>query len=578
MKIGRIYVLQNIKEYIFVQKISILMLLLISAVGIPVTLISPYFFQIFIDRVLAGGEKNLFWFVSTGLLLVYTVRFLLDGGALFFGNRLLNRFSLSLRTDMFEKYLKFPVSFFIKKEPGDWKMRIMDDVDRLGSFVKDQVVDYFFSIVMTCVSLGLCMRLDRMMCLYCLAVIPVVFFLNYIIGRGSGIVNEEIRDVTNNYYTWTHSSLQFWSEIKAQSAENAFLTRFKQYRTTLAKLGMRYIRYWAFREIFNDFKANYLTRVMVYIIGAFFVIKQRITIGELVLFAEYFALLFNALDTINQKNMELRMNSPYYTRIFETLKFPEESNSHKENIKITGTIAVQGLTFGYSAKENVIDNINFEVKTGEVLAVIGKSGCGKTTLVKLILGLCTPRNGIINYDGVRLDALNTAMLYRQIGVVMQDSFLFNMTIKENLYLACPDATDTDLERVCGQANILDFILSASNGFDTVIGERGVKLSGGQKQRLCIARALLKSPKLLVLDEATSALDHESEEKIANSIRDLSKEMTVILIAHKPETILRADRIMLIDDKRIADIGTRDELMTRNERYRKLVDGQEEALI
>ena len=575
MKINRISVLRQIKGYALPLKGPILMLVLISAAAIPVALISPRFFQILLDDVLAKKSMEQFGVVVFGLLGVYLIRFILDGGNLFFGNRLLNTFTLKLRSDVFGKYQSAPYAFLEQKDIGDLKMRVMDDVDSLGSFIQSQVVAYFFSLLMIVFSLAMCLRINWQMTLYCLAIIPIVFLINWLIGHGTKKVNEDIRRVNEEYYTSTHNSLQFWREIKAQNAEQTFIDRFKHYRVVLAKLGLRSIRYWAFSEIFNDFKANYLTRVLVYIAGAFFVIRGQLTVGVLIMFAEYFAMLFGALDTVNNKNVELRVNAPYYKRVFETLDFPQESSFHetgdrkKREVNISGDITVSNLGFGYREGQTVLSNVNFAVTGGETIAVIGKTGCGKTTLAKLLLGLYEPEKGDIFYDGVPLAEIDKESLYAQIGVVMQDSFLFDMTIRENLMLAKADADENELSAACARANILNFIRSLPGGFDTVIGERGVKLSGGQKQRLCIARVLLKQPGVIIFDEATSALDRESEDIINASINEIARDTTVIVIAHKPATVLRAKRVVVMEDGKIIDAGTHDELAVRNEFYKKL---------
>ena len=569
MKINRFRVLKQIKSYTKPLKGSIFMLILISAAAIPVALISPRFFQILIDEVLAKRKMDKFGIVVLGLPGVYAIRFILDGGNLFFGNRLLNKFTLKLRANVFRKYSAAPYAFLEQKDVGDLKMRVMDDVDSLGSFVKDQVVDYTFFVLMIGFSLYMCMQVNWRMTLYCLGVIPLVFLTNWLIGRGTKKVNEEMRRVNEEYYTSTHNSLQFWREIKAQNAEQTFIDRFKNYRQILARLGLRSIRYWAFSEIFNDFKANYLTRVLVYIIGAFFVIRGELTVGVLMMFAEYFSMLFGSLDAVNSKNVALRVNAPYYMRVFETLSFPETGDEEKQKIEISGDITVRNLDFGYREGQSVLDSVDFTVRHGDYIAVIGKTGCGKTTLAKLLLGLYQPKTGEICYNGVPLTDINKVNLYSQIGVVMQDSFLFDMTIRENLMLARADADEKDLHTACARANILNFIKSLPDGLDTVIGERGVKLSGGQKQRLCIARALLKQPKIIIFDEATSALDRESEDIINTSINEIARDTTVIVIAHKPATVLRARRVVVMEDGKIVDTGTHDELNLRNGFYQKL---------
>ncbi len=571
MKLNRFDILRQIKQYAWPVKGSIAALILTSAAAIPVSLVSPVFFQILLDEVMTQYNIESFSTVVLGLLSVYLMRFILDGSALFFGNRLLNTFTFSLRKDVLRKIRRTPFSFLEKKETGDLKMRLMDDVDCLGNFIREQVVDYLFGILMIVFTLYATLRIDVKMTLYCVAVIPLVFLVNYLIGRGTRKVNEEIRQVNEKYYSSTHSSLQFWREIKAQNTEEAFIERFVRFRRKLAKLGLRSIRYWAYTEVFNDFKTNYLTKVLVYIIGAFFLIRGELTVGVLIMYAEYFSMLFSALDSVNSKRAALKINAPYYQRIFETLSFPEEEDESRIDVNISGRVAIRDLCFGYQAGKEVLHHVDLTVDPGDYIAVIGKTGCGKTTLAKLLLGLYTPQGGEITFDGINLQDICRENFYEQIGVVMQDSYLFNMSIRENLLLYKENATKEELSSACRKANIHDFIAGLPEGYDSIIGERGVKLSGGQKQRLAIAGALLKSPKLIIFDEATSSLDRESEEIIHHSINEISKDTTVIVITHKPAAVLRARKIVAMEDGIITAAGSHEELMQNNTLYQKLVE-------
>lgn len=570
MKISRLSVLKQMKSYTKSVKGSVAALFIISAFAIPVTLIPPRFFQILIDEVMEQRDMSKFTVVVLGLLMVYLLRFLLDGASLFFGNRVLNRFTYNLRKDVLQKYQKASYSFLEKKEAGDLKMRIMEDVDCLGNFIGEQVVDYFFGFFMIIFTLYAALRIDVKMTLYCLLVIPVVFLVNYLIGKGTRKVNEEIRSVNQDYYSSTHSTLQFWREIKAQNAEKAFIDRFQNFRLILARLGLKSIRYWGYSEVFNDFKANYLTKVMVYIIGAFFVISGDISVGALIMFSEYFALLFSSLDSMNSKRAALKADTPYYKRIFETLDFPEESSIKSKAVPLH-RIDINNLCFSYDKDGETLKNVTMSIKKGDYIAIVGKSGCGKTTLIKLLLGLYEADSGDICWNLQSLRELNKESLYHQIGVVMQDSFLFNMSIRENLLLSDQNAEETDLITACQRANIYSFIKSLPNGFDAVIGERGVKLSGGQKQRLAIASALLKQPQLLILDEATSALDKQSEDVINDTINMLAKEMTVIVVTHKPATALRAKKVVVMENGKITAAGTHEQLFNKNKYYAKLVE-------
>lgn len=568
MKLRRTAVFRQIMPYAIQTKWSVLLILITSCVSVPVALISPKFFQILVDQVMSQGRLRMLYVVIGGLLAVYGIRFVLDGINLYAGNRLLNHFTFTLRTQIWTKYTRLSYPDFIQKEAGDWKMRLMEDVDSLGSFIKDQVADYLYNLLLVAVTLTAALWIHPLLTGLCLLIIPLVFFINRWISKGTGQVNEDTRRVTEQYATSTHNSLQFWKEIKAQGAEKTFISRFDAFRDKLAELGYRWARYWGFQEVFNDFKANYLTKVMVYVVGAFFVIKGQLTVGTLLMFAEYFALLFTGLDAVNSKNAALRANAPYYRRAFETLSLPEQPEGGACPV-LSGGVEADGLYFSYDLTKTVLRDVSLRLSPGEYVAVVGPSGCGKTTLAKLLLGLYDPDGGRVSFDGIPLRDICREALYSQVGVVMQDSYLFDMSLRDNLRLGRPDASDEELLEACGRANVRSFVESLPQGLDTVIGERGVKLSGGQKQRLAIARVLLTNPKLLIFDEATSSLDRVSEAAILDSLRGLEGNTTLLVISHRPATVLRAAKVAVMSEGRITDMGTRQELAARNPFYRAL---------
>lgn len=571
-----IYVLRNIKKYTSLVKGCIFGLIIVNILSVPISLVPPKFFQLLVDEVMWKRKYECFIVVVTGLLSVYILRFICDALSLFLSNRVLNIFTYSIRKDVINKYIKVPYSFFEKKEIGELKMRIMDDVDSLGNFIKEHVVDYISQILIVITTLYMSFHISVTMTLCCLLIVPFVFLINYFIGFGTKRVNEEIRTINSQYYTSTHNSLQFWREIKAQNSEKTFINRFKWYRTILAKLGFKFIRYWAFSEVFNDFKSNYLSKVFVYIVGTFFVMRKDISVGVLIMFSEYFAMLFLALDSLNSKIVALKTNAPYYKRIFDTFSFPEE-NVHKSFVpNLENGITIKNLSFSYAEEQPVLKNINLQINKGDYIAIVGKTGCGKTTLVKLLMGLYETNKGQILYDGVNISQINKNSLYNIMGIVMQDSVLFNMSLRENLLLANENATDEDMKEACKKANIYDFIMSLPHGFNTKIGERGVKLSGGQKQRILIATALLKKPKIIIFDEATSSLDKPSEQAINDAINEIAKDATVIVITHNPSTALRAQKIAVMENGEINAVGTHDYLLNKNEYYTKFINGVNKA--
>jgi ABC-type multidrug transport system fused ATPase/permease subunit len=289
------------------------------------------------------------------------------------------------------------------------------------------------------------------------------------------------------------------------------------------------------------------------------------------MFSEYFSLLFSSLDGLNSKRVALKTNSPYYERIFETFSFPDEAEGKTDICGFNDGISVKNISFSYIEGHPVLKNMSFEIKKGDHIAVVGKTGCGKTTLAKLLVGLYKTDSGEISFDGVDIEQIGKKSLYNLIGMVMQDNYLFNMSIRDNLLLANEDASEVDLVEACKKANIYDYIMSLPDGFDTEIGERGVKLSGGQKQRISIAAALLKNPKILILDEATSSLDKLSEGAINDAINNISEEVTVIAITHKPATALKAEKVVVIEDGEITAIGTHNELLNKNKFYNSLME-------
>lgn len=567
----RLYVLRNIKQYVYPIRWSITALVILSLISLPISLISPRFFQLLVDEVMYQKNGSIFWVVVLGMLSIFILRLILDSISLKLNNRVHNSFVYQLRKAVFDKYKKTPVSFIEKKEVGELKMRMMDDIDVLGNFIGDQVVSCIYGILLLLFTIVASVRISWQMTLFCFIILPIVFIVDSLIGNGTRRINEQIRDVNSKYYTSTYNSLQFWREIKAQGSEQLFIERFSGFRAVLAKLGLKSIRFWAYQEVFSDFKSNYLTKVLVYIIGAFFIAKQQISVGTLIMFSEYFSMLFSSLESLNAKRIALKINEPYYERVFDTFSFPEERKETIHFESIENGISLKNVWFSYSEKAPVLKEISLEINKGDYVAIVGKTGCGKTTLAKLLLGLYETRSGDIFLDNMNIKNFSREDLSNLLGVVMQDNYLFNTSIRENLLIANESATEQEMIEACEKANIYDFILEQPKGFDTVIGERGVKLSGGQKQRISIAAALLRKPQVLIFDEATSALDRQSEDIINDAINRISEDVTVIVIAHKPETVLRAKKVVVMEEGRIVAQGTHEELINNNEFYKNIME-------
>ena len=548
MKIKRREILKHTKKYILKAKKEIVFLSVASLIAIPTAFISPYFVKYFIDNILYAGEISAFAVVVAGMFFAYGVRFITDLISLYCSNKILNRFRYYLRRDIWKNFFRMSVGEFEAKQTGDLKMRIYDDVESLGNFINDQVVSYIYNVLIVIVSLVASFYINYKLTLYGLIIIPVVFLTNTFIGRGVKKVNEEIRAVNEGYYTFEHNALQYWKEIKTHNSQASFINRFKEYRKMLAKLGYKQIRYWLYTEVFNELKTNFLTQALIFIIGASLVFTGKMTLGTLVMLSAFFGLAVTSLDEISGKNILLKTNRPYYKRIIEVLNYPVDlsGGKTKKAFAFNDCIEFKNVSFKYPGTRNtVLDNFNLKINKNDKAAVTGQSGIGKSTLIKLILNCYPADEGEITYDQINVNDINKKDLYRNIGVVMQDAYLFNDTIKANLLMANKYAHDEEINTACKAASIYDFIMSLPQGFETMIGERGVKLSGGQKQRLLIAQALLKKPEMIVLDEATSHVDKHSEKKIYRSLTDLNEEITIIAVAHNLSGEMRENRKVIL---------------------------------
>lgn len=530
-------------KYIVECKQCLVFLVIFNIITLPVNFIYSKIYQVLIDDVMINKHSEKIGFVVISFLALFLTQTAVSFIKLTHENKLNKSFGIGVRLDIWRYFINLSFQDKEKFSIGDIKQRTVDDVEKVGNFINDQIVERYYAYIMVVASTILLVFINPILTLSCIAVIPLLLLFNNYIGKKSSEVNEEIRKVSDEYLDFTYNSLQLWKEIKLQNVENNYVKRFSDYMGILSQLGLKSIKYWGYNEIFNDFRTNYLNKVFVYVVGVFFIINGKITVGRLIMFSEYYLFCFNSLNTIITKNIEIKKNNPFYHRIVEIIN-SETKTITKQQITIKGDVKVDNISFFYG-DNSILNNCSFNVASGERLAIVGKSGCGKTTLIKILIGMFILQQGEIRYSDELLDEILLSDLYNQVGVVMQDPFFFDMSIKANLMLASPSATEIHLIDACKAANILDFINTLENGFNSIIGENGVKLSGGQKQRLAIAQALIKQPKILFLDEATSAVDNNNESAIMENIKSYYPNMTIICVSHKPSIAKLTDRLIRI---------------------------------
>ena len=325
----------------------------------------------------------------------------------------------------------------------------------------------------------------------------------------------------------------------------------------------------------------YVTVLLVIIIGIKFVKLNLISSANLIVLYLYHGNIFTLMDNFSSLRSCIKEYELALERIFDLYneqKYPKDKYG-KNNIKnLQGKITFENVTFGYTKNKTVLNKLSFTIKAKDTVALIGKSGSGKTTIFNLITKSYDTQTGKILFYFIYINELSEETIRKNISIITQFPYIFNMSIKDNLLLVKPNAKDSELDEVCKKACFYDYIMSLPDKYDTIIGEGGINLSGGQKQRLAIARALLKNCKILLFDEATSALDNITQKEIQESINNISKDYTIIIVAHRLSTIINCNKIYMLDNGKITDEGTHKELLNNNKTYQKLYNTEEKALI
>ncbi len=562
--------LKNLKKQIFTLGMIKICLLVLG-------LITPYLFKLLIDEVMAKGRMNLLKWICTGYIAIFVVQSILLFFQRVFGNKFYFKLVFDIRYRIWNNYLKMYVDKYSGYNIGDLKNRIDDDTNSFEKFLGQHIIDYTYNWVYGILNGIVLLVLNWKLALFGFLMVPFPFWMAKWVGKHLKIAMEKQKDLWIKYEKWIYSCIQGWKEVKTFTTQRlnsiSFTRHWKNISRNFFVIQMLFNvsrTFWVIKDVF-------ITKVSLYFIGGILIMNGEITIGSLLVFMKYYQALFEGVSGINNLDIELYSDMPSMDRVLEVLVEKDESESGTLKPEhFDSSIEFQDVTFKYEGNKNdVLKNIVLKINPNERVAIVGRSGSGKTTLIKLILGLCHAQKGRILISGNDIKRINTTFLHNNVGVVMQDNYLFNLSIKENLLMAKSSATDEEIQEACKMAYIDNFIEGLPDGYMTVIGEKGVKLSGGQKQRLAIARTFLADPKIIIFDEATSALDHESEKIIHKAIDNVSKDRTVIIIAHRISSILSANKVIVIDQGKIVEEGHHTELYGKNGIYDVLFKQQYE---
>ena len=572
-KQGLLHELGNmVRPYPKMMLIIGLLMLLATAV----TLINPSVQRTLIDNVLEKEGST----ISDALLVILGM-FALSVGIIFINlskaymcSRLGTNISSDLRRKLYRKIQILSLSFINDRKPGELMNRVVNDTARINEFMADTFCNLLTVFIIFIFDVIIMLILDWKMALLAFAFIPVMAVISFSFRK---FVHRRF------HMQWVksdriHSNLQDvlsgMSVVKSYGKEEEEAQHFNRTADEFAAVQYDNEKFWA---VFFP-ALQFIVSVGVYLVtyfGGVRVLDGEKTVGELIQFIAYVSMLYQYVGWITNLPRQLMNLVTSLERISDIMnQEPEIFDTEKSReLKIKGHVELKDASFGYKSYKPVLDGISLDVKPGEMIGLVGASGTGKSTLINLIMHLYEVDNGEILIDGTNIKDIKLENYHAQIGVVLQETFLFTGTILNNIKFAKPDATYEEVIQAAKMANAHEFICRTPDGYNTYLSERGFNLSGGERQRIAIARAILNNPSILILDEATASLDTESEYLIQKALERLTNGRTTFAIAHRLSTLKDADRLVVIDNHHIAGVGTHDELMLKGGIYAGLVNAQ-----
>ena len=486
-----------------------------------------------------------------------------------------HRVILDLRSDLYQHITRLSHSFFHQNQSGGIVSRLMSDIALAQNFVGSAMTTIWMDLASCGFYIWLMFSMDKPLASASLAVFPFYIMLMKTFGRRAKSTTKAVQEKLAEFSGDVQERVAGIHVVKSFAAEKRETNSFFHGARGLYDLTMRSVQITALSNALTQWLTNTATLMLIWY-GGYRVLHGETSIGTIIAFTVMVKELYMPLNRISEMNTILHNSLAAIDRVFEVFDIKPDVQEKPDATKlgrVKGALRFENVTFGYENNQPVLHDINLDIKPGEVIALVGASGAGKSTMVQLVPRFFDPQQGKILIDGVDLRDVQLRSLRSQIGVVAQETLLFSGTVRDNLLYGKPGASDEEIQRAAKAAHAHEFLAKLPDGYETMLGERGAKLSGGQKQRIAIARAFLSDPRILILDEATSALDSESEALIQEALAKLMQGRTNIVIAHRLSTILGADRIAVMQNGRIMDIARHKELLPRCPLYANLYNTQ-----
>ncbi|MER2108453.1 MAG: ABC transporter ATP-binding protein [Solibacillus sp.] len=557
--------------------LAITMVIGIAKFAIP--LFIPWIIQIILDDILladtlTADEKTsqLFYWIGIAFFLSFIVRPPIEYYRQYFAQNLSNNILFDIRKELYAHLQKLSLSYYANTRAGDVISRMINDVEQTKSFVMTGLMNLWLDLATIIIVVIIMLNMDVKLTIVSLIALPLyAISVKYFFGR--------LRDLTkarsqalSGVQSYLHERVAGMSIIKGFTLEKHEQNIFDEANGEFLNKALDHSR-WNAKSFAVVNTITEIAPLLVILFAAYQVINENLTIGVMVAFYAYIDRLYGPLRRLVSSSTTLTQAIASMDRMYELFDVPYEVQNKpdaKNLPAVTGKLEFKNVIFEYEGNgKRILNDVNFAIQPGQTVAFVGMSGGGKSTIISLIPRFYDVTDGQVLIDGIDVRDVVIESIRQQVGIVLQDNILFSDSVRENILMGKPDATDEEVIAAAKAANAHDFILNLPQGYDTKVGERGVKLSGGQKQRVAIARVFLKNPPILILDEATSALDLESEALIQDSLDRLAHDRTTIVIAHRLSTITHADKIFVIDHGELLEEGTHDELMKQKGIYYNL---------
>ncbi|MBE7067533.1 MAG: type I secretion system permease/ATPase [Ruminococcaceae bacterium] len=557
------------------KKEFILVLIAVFTVQI-LGILTPVMTQVVVDKVLVHNSMSTLNVLAIGIAIVYAYELILGLAKNYLFTHTTNRIDVMLSFKLFRHLFALPLKYFESRRVGETVARVRE-LDSIRSFLTGTPLSSMIDLIFIIVYIVVLFCYDKILTVIVLCSIPVYAILSAIVTPLFKKRLDEKFETGANTQSFLVESITGVQTVKSYALEPKFEKKWGDLQSDYVKASYKTSMVSATAGTLGQFIQKVFDLLILFF-GAKAVMDGNFTVGQLVAFRMLSGRVSSPVLRLVQLWQEYQQASLSVKRIgdiFNTSTEPVLNTNLTSMPKINGRIVFDKVHFRYDPQGGeVIKGMSFEIEPDTVVGVVGRSGSGKSTISKLIQRLYIPEGGRISVDGMDISLVNPAMLRKQIGVVLQENFMFNGTVAENISIHCPTASLEQIMECAKIAGAHDFILELPNGYDTVIGEKGMGLSGGQKQRIAIARAILNDPRILIFDEATSALDYESESIIQGNLKEICKGRTVLIIAHRLSTLKDAQKIMVIDKGSLVEYDTHENLMKHQGLYYHLYSQQQ----